>query len=113
MSQDVRRNLSLIQAYNQLPPKAQKIVLQCAGPSLTKGLCEIVYNTLTGRIPLSPKQHTKIKRDKKLKTRLRSLGFQKNLSLRKKRNLLVQSGGFFSAILPIAASVLGAILSSK
>ena len=112
MSQHVRRNLGLIQAYSQLPPAAKRIVLRCANSSLSKGLCEIVYNTLTGRIPLSSKQRLQIKRNRKLKARLRLLGFKKNLPLRQKRNLLVQSGGFFSAILPIAASVLGAILGS-
>lgn len=112
MSQHVRQNLDLIKAYSKLPPAAKRIVLQCASPSLSKGLCEIVYNTLTGRIPLSSKHRLQIKRNNRLKSRLRLLGFKKKLPLRQKRNLLVQSGGFFSAILPIAASVLGAILGN-
>ena len=107
MSQNVLKNFDIIKAYARLPPKAKREVLRCANSSLTNGICEIIYNTLLGKVPLSIKQKKKLR---KYKNTLRLLGFKKQIPLKRKRRLLVQSGGFLSSLLPLAASIIAPLI---
>ena len=103
MSRNLRKNYDVIKAYASLPVKAKREVLRCANTSLVNGICEVIYNTLIGRVPLSIKQKNRFK---KYKNTLRLLGFKKQIPLKRKRKLLIQSGGFLSSLLPLAASIL-------
>ena len=109
MSRHVKKNLAIIRAFSDLPPTARREVLRCANSSLATGLCEIIYNILQGKIRLSPKHKSRFNKSKR---NLRLLGYQKRLPLQRKRKLLVQSGGFLSAILPLVASIVSGIVSA-
>ncbi|KAJ8027017.1 hypothetical protein HOLleu_32029 [Holothuria leucospilota] len=81
-----------------------KLFLRHADESLITSLCECVpFNVVKGNVPVSKAQRSKLARYKK---HLRALG-DKRLSRTKRRNTLVQQGGFLSFLLKPIISSLG------
>ena len=72
-------------------------------------LCEIITNVLAGTVKLNTKDKKKLRRHK---LALRTLD-DKNVSVNKKKQILVQNGGFLSALLIPALTLLGSIIGSK
>ncbi|KAJ8019009.1 hypothetical protein HOLleu_42670 [Holothuria leucospilota] len=85
-------------------PHQRKALLRHADESLITSLCECVSNVVKGNVPVSKAQRSKLARYKK---HLRALG-DKRLSRPKRRDILVQQGGFLSVLLkPIVQSLDG------
>ncbi len=74
---------------------------------LILSLNECVLNTLNGNISLRPKDKQKLK---KFKYSLRKL--LKNKSIKGKKKILIQEGGFLQVLLPSAISLIGTLLEN-
>ena len=70
--------------------------------------CEISHNILNGAIHLSPQHYKKWKRQK---AKLRALA-DPRLSY-KRKNHIIQKGGFLNLLLPLASTLLGGLLGSR
>lgn len=84
-------------------PKARKAILQTADDDLIKALLECVINTLNGNHKVTPKVKSKLC---KFKNCFRKLANPK-VSLKKKRKLLIQKGGF---LIPLLTSILSGLV---
>ncbi|MDI9312886.1 MAG: hypothetical protein QM535_21935 [Limnohabitans sp.] len=70
-------------------------------------LKEIVENTLRKNIPLKPKEKRSLRKYKKI-----LLQFTKpKISKRKKKQLVVQSGGYLNILIPVITSFLTSLLN--
>ena len=108
MSSVVKRALPLLKVLADSNPKLKKAIIQHASPDLVTAISEIALNMLKGIIKLTHQQKQRLSRYKK---EFRSLA-KKNLSIKKKRKLLVQKGGGagLAALLPL---VIPLLLSSR
>ena len=113
MSVSLRKNLPWIQILNNADPKVCKKILKTVPNEVILCLCEIINNYLHGNIPYSKKDLQKLK---KYKGCLRCLASKTNdkrkNGIAKKRQLLIQNGGFLPAILTPLLSIAGGLLSS-
>lgn len=85
--------------------KRRKALIETADKSEILAITEIIDNLLRGNIPLTPEQRGKLSRHKQ---RLRDIA-SKRVSLKRKRAIIQQSGGFISALIPIAMSLIGGL----
>ena len=104
MSAVVKRALPLLETLVDANPKLKKAIIKYAFPDLVTAISEIALNMLKGIITLTPQQKHQLSRYKK---EFRSLA-KKNVSVGKKRKLLVQKGGsaLLAALIPLALSFL-------
>lgn len=104
----LRKHFHVFQNIKRGSPKLRKAIISLSGLDLTKALCEVCINVLNGNLPVEPEVRKKLS---PFKSVLRSLCCRK-VSLRKKRKLLVQKGGFLPALLgTLLSTVIGAIAS--
>ena len=104
MSAVARRALPLLKTLVDAKPKLKKAIIKYASPDLVMAISEIALNMLKGVIKLTPQQKQRLSRYKK---EFRSLA-KKNVSVDKKRKILVQKGGGagLALLLPLALSLL-------
>jgi len=86
--------------------KQRNAILDSANKDLILCLCEVIDNVLAGTVKLSIKQKKDLS---KYKSILRQL-IDKKISINKKKQLLVQKGGFLPAVLGPALGLAAAIL---
>ena len=72
-----------------------------------EAIAECINNILQGNVPLTKRETTKLKRHKKA---MRIVSDRRS-PVKHKRNVLKQSGGFLSTLIPIAVSALGSLVS--
>ena len=103
MSLLVRRALPLLKVLVIANPKLKKAIIKHASPNLVTAISEIALNMLKGVIKLTPQQKQRLSRYKK---EFRSLA-KKNVSVNRKRKLLIQKGGGagLALLLPLAISL--------
>ena len=106
MSAVVRRALPLLKVLVDASPKLKKAIIKYAPPGLVIAISEIALNLLKGVIELTPQQKRRLSSYKK---EFRSLA-KKNVSVGKKRKILVQKGG--SAALTVLLPLILSLLSS-
>ena len=110
MAKRLRTHLDDLKFLKKATPSVRKAVLKTADNELIRCLCDCSHNILKGNIKLNDK-------NKKILTKhrgqLRALA-SKKLTLKKKRNLMVQKGGFLPAligpILGVATSLLSTLI---
>jgi hypothetical protein len=105
MSQRIRQYYPLLRAVNSLPEPLRRRAVHVCDRKTIDCICECVKNILKGNVPLTARQKVKLRRER---NNLRLLALR-NTSLSTKKKIL-QKGGFLSAILGPALSVLGSIL---
>ncbi len=112
MAGRLKKHIHELQVLKKAKPKLRKSLLENAENSLIQCICECCYNILNGNIELTPAEK------KKLRTScstIRYLGSNKG-SLKNKREILVQKGGFLPAliapIIGLAASIIPEIIRS-
>ena len=109
MSQRLRKFAPYLRKLHKLKNKQRAAWLKAnCNKDFIYCVCECAKNILKGKVPLT---QTHKKQLTKRKTALRNLA-RKKLSLKKKQKI-IQSGGFLSAILGPIVSVLGGLLGSK
>ena len=91
-------------------PSIRKIILEklANDPSFQKAIREIAKNTIRRKVQLNSSQITKLRRHKRT---INSLS-KKKLSAARKRELIVQSGGFLPILIPAITAILGEIIRS-
>ena len=104
MSAVIRRALPILKTLAGAKPKLKKAIIKYAFPDLVMAISEIALNMLKGIIKLTPQQKQRLSRYKK---EFRSLA-KMNVSVAKKRKLLIQKGGGagLAALIPIAIALL-------
>ncbi len=111
MSKRLQDNLPFLKKLHCCKAKQRKTLLSHSKPEQVKTIADCCHNILLRNIKLSPAQ---IKRLKKHKHIIRAIG-TKGLSLKKKKKILVQKGGFLATLLTpligIATSLLGGLLN--
>ncbi len=81
--------------------------MQNISPKLLKCLCECCLNVLKGNVKLTASQKQNLSRHRKV---LRDLADRK-VSVKRKKHILVQKGGFLPALLrPILSTLAGLFL---
>ena len=106
MSARVRRNLVVLKQLYKARPASRRVILKNASADFLDTICEISLNILNGKIPLTRKQYTQLK---KRKTQLRTLA-SRCTSIYRKKQVVNQSGGAFflpaiAAAIPFLASL--------
>ncbi len=111
MATRLKKHLDELKVLKKAKPAFRKSVLKAADKDLIYCLCECSHNILNGNIKLSPRERKSLQNHRKP---LRDLATRR-VSLKKKRDILVQKGGFLPAllgpILAIAASVIPALIN--
>ena len=101
----MKKYYPLLRAINNLPePLRRRAVLAC-DRSMIDCFCECAKNILKGNVPLTKRQTRALRRERE---GLRLLAL-KRTSLNKKKKIL-QKGGFLSALLTPALSILGSVV---
>jgi hypothetical protein len=103
MSDRLRRNAPLLRVLHRSSPTARKRILKshCSGDFINC-ICECVKNILKGNVPLTVSQKEALRRKRKT---LHQLALKK--TSKRKKEKIVQSGGFLGAILGPIVSILG------
>jgi len=89
--------------------KARRAYLKHCDKSLLDCFSECAQNILKNNVPLKKRQFDVLKRNRK---NVRALA-HKGTSLKRKRRIVQQRGGFLSALLVPAITALGSILASR
>lgn len=97
-----KRNACLLETVCYLNKKQRASFLRNADDKFVQCICECVFNTLKGNVPLERREKNRLV---KHKTTLRRIASQRG-NWRSKRKLLVQHGGFLSYIIGPILSVL-------
>ena len=108
MSLRLKNNLHYLKALCNCKPSARKAILKQADGELINCICECVDNILKGNIKISKAQKKKLGRHSTSLVQLRN----RKTGLKKKRELLIQKGGFLPALLAPIISVAGGLLSN-
>ena len=108
MGRRLTRNKRLIKFISEGKIREQKRILASVDRDFINTCRDCCKNILEGRINISPKTRQKLVPYKK---HIRKFGRPGNLSLKAARNSL-QTGGFFTALIPILSSLIGPVLSS-
>ena len=103
----VQKFLKELKELKKAKPKTRKKLLSGCDKELVKCICDCCYNVVNGNIKLSSKQKKRLKRHC-MPVRLLA---SKKVSLKKKKNLLVQKGGFLPALLAPILGIAGSLIS--
>jgi hypothetical protein len=107
MSHNVRNHSDYLKVLAHCNAKQRKVLLENVSPKLLKCLCECCLNVLNGNVKLTSDQKRHLSRHKKV---LRTLVDRKT-PVKRKRQILVQKGGFLPALLgPIISTLAGLFL---
>lgn len=101
-----KKDVSHLRILNACSPPLRKDLLKKFPKSIINCISECCLNTLKGNVPLNLKQKKTLSRHKHT---LRLLA-DKKISIHKKRNVLVQKGGFLNILLPAALTVLTSLI---
>jgi hypothetical protein len=106
----LKSQLHFLHVLKDAKPQARRQLLVSASDELIKAIIEIAINTLNGNNKLCKADKSRLS---KYKTRLRAL-INPTFSLKKKRKLLIQKGGFIVPLLTsILTGVIGSIISNN
>ena len=106
MSRHVKSNAHLLKVLSECSPELRKSILQSASNSLLTSLCECCLNVLNGNVRLTSHQKRKLVRHKH---KLRTLADRK-VARKRKKQMLIQQGGFIGALLGPVLSTLAGLL---
>jgi hypothetical protein len=106
--QEVIDNQAYINLLDQAEPDQAKQLIRTASSEQAHIVCEIIFNAITGVIPLTPKQLAGLKKHKKVLHRLA----KKSLSTKKRKENLEQLGNGLPLIIPAAVSFLASFIPS-
>ena len=110
MSRIVKKNFEDIRRLSTIRRKEERRqLLNKNGGDLVFALCEIIQNVLKGNVKLSPSEIKKLKRYHRAIYDI----VEKKTSLKRRKQLLVQEGGFLMTLLPPAIALLATILNAS
>ena len=111
ISQSVRKTLPLLKTISKLSKANRNKVLSELGGEdvIYKALREIAHNTIKGNVKLDNSQKAKLKPHTKT---LRSL-CTSNKCLKRRKKLIIQSGGFLPILIPAVASLISSLIAKN
>jgi len=109
MSRQIREYLPILKRIARMRDKARRAYLKNCDKSIIACFSECAQNILKNNVPLKKRQFDALKRQKK---NVRALA-NKSTSLRRKRRIVQQRGGFLSALLVPAITALGSLLADR
>ena len=117
MSDRLQRNIDTLKVLHKCPADIRQAILENSPNELVCCLCEVIHNFLQGNIPVKSCLLKRMKLHKETLCNIANTKCSKNkvTSIKKKRELLVQTGGFLPFILGpllgIATSLIGDLIS--
>ena len=90
MSKRMKQCRGDLQLLGQCRPSTRKLILKHCDDKLIQAISDAVYTTLARKIPLSPQQVNRLKKDQ---TILRQIAAKNRTSKQKRRALATQKGG--------------------
>ena len=106
MSKRVKKNAETLRFLAHCTPKQRKLLLESADKELVTTICECTMNVLKGNVPITKAHKKKLSR---YKQHLRNIADKKKSSL-KRKEILIQKGGFLGLILKPVLQTLGSLL---
>jgi hypothetical protein len=85
----------------------RRSIIQNAPQDLINALCECIYNLLKGNVNLNESEKQKLSSYKKAMRKILN-----RISLKERKKILIQKGGFLEILLPSVISGLASIISS-
>lgn len=107
MAERLKRNLDFIKVLANAKPRQRKAIVHTADKDLILCLCEIILNLLTGNVKVPDKIIDQLRKHKDC---LRTLAEQRT-SLKTRRDILEQKGGFLPILLTPILSIAGQLLA--
>lgn len=104
-----KEQLSQLRLLQICPLKLRKQLIEKVNNKCIKAICECCLNTLKGNVPLTAEQKKKLSKHKGI---IRKLSDRK-LSLKKKRKIISQKGGFLNILIPTVLSVLSGLVNGS
>ena len=112
MAERLKRNLCFIESLKKAKPKQRKAILETADRDLIQCLVECIFNVLNGNVKINNSELGQLKKHAKI---LRQLVNNNRDGIKKKKDILIQKGGFLPAlltpILGIAAGLLADLIT--
>ena len=108
MPQCVVRNQEFLKQLHSSKAVHRTKLIKKASKDNIDAISEVALNTLRGNIPLNPKQKRELK---KHRSKIRSLVHSKS-SVKKRKHILVQKGGFLPLLLTPFLSILGGLAAN-
>lgn len=103
----LKTQLDLLKIISKPHSRYRKAILMNADRDLVHVLCEIIQNVLVGNVKISQEDKEKLRR---FKTTLHSI--IKKSSLKQKKKILIQKGGFLQFLIPAVITGISSIISS-
>ena len=112
VSKSLKKALPLLKTMTRLSRESRKRILSELGkePKLYKALNEIAHNTLQGIVELDSDQKRRIKPHINTLTQL--CDAQNKTCAKKRKRLVIQSGGFLPILIPAITAVLSNLISN-
>ena len=105
--ENLKSQLDLLKILARPKSKYRKLIIQSADKKLVQAICECIHNVLKGNINISESEK---KRLKSYRSVLHEL--IKKSTLKTKKKILIQRGGFLEVLLPAVISGIASIISS-
>jgi len=109
MSRQIRQYLPVLKQIARMRDSARRTYLKNCDRRLIDCISECAKNVLKNNVPLKESQYKRLRRQKK---NVRALA-SKRTSLKRKRQIVQQRGGFLSTLLVPAITALGSILAGR
>ena len=103
----VVQNIDLLKTVYSCKKCLWNSLIKQGSKEFIAAICECIDNLLAGKISISPVQHEKLSKFKRV---LRQL--VKKDSLGAKKKLLEQHGGFLEYLIPAAVTAIGSLISN-
>ena len=100
-----RKEATVLTALYHLSEEQRKALLRKADAKFVRRICECALNVLIGNVPLSKGHNSRLRKHAKV---LRKLAAS-DITLQRRKNIIVQRGGFLPALL---APLIGTILAN-
>lgn len=100
-------HLDLLKAFCKCKKPLRNTIIQKGSKPFIGSICECAYNLLENNINLKPEDFQKIK---KFKKPIRKL--IKRTSLKDKKKILVQHGGFLEFLIPAAVTLISDLIGN-
>ncbi len=103
----LKKHAHALRALHDSKPAARKVLLKTANKELIDCICLCVKNVLKGNVRIPKETYRKLKRHQKVLNEVR----KNSVGVSKKKQLLIQQGGFLPALLAPILGIAGSLIS--
>jgi len=107
MTKRIMRNKDFLRNVSRSKSFRRKVLIKKATKDNIDALSEVALNTLLGNVPLTGQHKQKLRR---YRFKIRNLA--KKFSLKKKKDFLIQKGGFLPLLVTPILSILGGLAAN-